>query len=93
GAELRILKEAFAKEGLYRESAKSVLGLNSNSKTYEDPEFEGMLETARKRILLNVERLRKGDISVRSKSCEYCDFSPVCRFEPWRLIYSEGDES
>ena len=39
----------------------------------------------------NVARLRSADITVKSKSCKYCSYSSVCRFEPWKLVYSENE--
>ncbi len=92
GAELRILRDA-ANEGLYRESCASLLGLHPNVRTYSDDEFEKILSHTEDLIRENIKRLRTADISVKSKSCNYCSFSSVCRFEPWRLVYSEEHPS
>ena len=93
GAELRILRGAFKQEGLYRESAASLLGLHPHMKVYDDLEFEGIFSRTEALVRQNLERLRRSDISVRSRSCEFCSFSSVCRFEPWRLVYSEERSS
>ncbi len=90
GGELRFLTSA-SSEGLYYESARAKLGLHHSRKTYSADEFENMLSQTEARVGQAVRRLRGADISVKSKSCQYCSFSPVCRFEPWRLVYSENE--
>ncbi len=85
-AELRILKNA-SSEGLYRESDREALGLGARKKAYGDEEFEKILSETKEHIRQYVRRLRGGDISVNSKTCDYCSFSSVCRFEPWKLVY------
>jgi ATP-dependent helicase/DNAse subunit B len=54
--------------------------------------LKGLLEATETRVLDAARRIRSGDIAVDAKSCQYCHFSPVCRFEPWKLIYSEVDK-
>ena len=54
-------------------------------------ELEELLRTTETRVLEAARRIRTGDIAVDSKSCQHCHFSAVCRFEPWKLIYSEVD--
>ena len=55
-------------------------------------ELEALLRSTETRVLDAASRVRRGDIAVLSKSCQYCHFSTVCRFEPWKLIYSEAGE-
>ncbi|MGH6830516.1 MAG: PD-(D/E)XK nuclease family protein, partial [Methylocella sp.] len=74
GGELRLLQKA-DEETLYPKS---------------EAEWKAMLSEAEERVRRTVGRMRGADISVRSKSCEHCAFSPVCRFEPWRLVYEEN---
>ena len=88
GAELRILREAKS-EGFYRESQAELLGLHSRTKVYSEDVFENILSHTESLIRENLKKLRSGDISVNSKSCKFCSFSSVCRFEPWRLVYQE----
>lgn len=90
GGELRFLRTA-GSEGLYRESEKPLLGLSSRKAAYTEEEFEGMLHETEKRVSEYVKRLRSADIAVKSKSCKYCSFSPVCRFETWRSVYSDDE--
>ena len=92
GAELRILREA-SSEGLYRELSAPLLGLHPNVRVYSDEDFESILSRTEDLIRKNLKRLQSADISVKSKSCSYCSFSSVCRFEPWRLVYSEENSS
>ena len=89
GAEHRYLREP-GKQGFYREDARELLKMDGRETAYGAEEFEALLTETEKRVRDLVKRIHEADISVRSKSCEFCKFSPVCRFEPWRLIYSEG---
>lgn len=91
GGELRFLSSA-STEGLYRESEREGLGLGPRKKGgYSEEEFEKLLEDTETLVRQAVGRLRSADISVKSKSCDFCAFSPVCRFEPWKLVYSENE--
>ncbi len=87
GAEHRYLKQGKTR-GIYRDDAKKILGLRAR-KTYTQQEFEALLADTEERIQNLVARIRKADVTVKSKSCAFCHFSPVCRFEPWRLAYAE----
>ncbi len=75
GAEHRLLRAAKV-QGLYRD---------------KDGEFEKILQDTECRIRQAVHRIREGEIEVKSKSCDWCHFSPVCRFEKWRLVYSKEE--
>ncbi len=90
GGELRFLKKAQT-EGLYREAAREVLDLDPRTKTLNDEAFERTLSDTEDLVRRMVGRLRSADISVKSKSCDYCPFSSVCRFEPWKLVYAENN--
>ncbi len=57
-----------------------------------EEERRAILDEAEARVRSYVGRMRDADIKVKSKNCEHCAFSPVCRFEKWRLIY-EGDQT
>ena len=88
GAELRFLKDA-GKEGIYRKDYKEALALNHGKGFYEKEEMEEMLQKAETVLLESVRRLREGDIAIRSKSCEFCRFDSVCRFEKWKMVYAD----
>lgn len=90
GAEHRYLKQGKT-HGIYRDDAKKMLGLHPLNKTYTQEAFETLLADTEERIQNLVARVRKADITVKSKSCTFCHFSPVCRFEPWRLAYAEEE--
>ncbi len=85
GAELRILRES-KKDGVYPEDAGKALDA-TKSQMKSAGEFEAMLNDTEARIRQIVGRLKSADISVRSKSCNFCEFDPVCRFEKWKLVY------
>lgn len=87
GAEIRVLRDA-VQEGIYKESAGDVLGLHAKARRYTEGEFETVLKKTEDRIRQNLKRLREADNTIDSKSCKFCSFSSVCRFEPWRLVYS-----
>jgi ATP-dependent helicase/nuclease subunit B len=88
GAELRFLEKGEDPQGLYIDSAIAALGFHSRKKSYSADEMSVVLEDVEQNIIKAVRRLRQGDISVKSKSCEFCDYQTVCRFEPWKLVYS-----
>ncbi len=90
GAELRFLKDG-GSEGIYREASRELLGLAPRKKAHSEDDFQTIGESARREIHALVSRLKNADISVRSKSCDYCSFAAVCRFEPWKLLYAFED--
>jgi ATP-dependent helicase/DNAse subunit B len=87
GAELRFLRTG-DKEGVYRESARKLLGLHPNTRVLSEENWEEMLRTARKSMRDAATRFHAGDISIRSKSCRNCAYNSVCRFEPWKIVYA-----
>jgi ATP-dependent helicase/nuclease subunit B len=86
GGELRFLRDS-GREGLYLEEARGLLGLGPRAAVCKKEEFEEILAQVEKRIAQVLARLRDADISVQSKTCDHCQFGPVCRFEKWKLIY------
>lgn len=92
GAELRFLEEdADMTAGLYLDSARDALGLGPKKRAFSSEAWEDILENTKSNVALAVKRLRSGDIRIRSKSCQFCPYDSVCRFETWRLIYDEVD--
>ncbi len=91
GAELRFLEKGQEPEGLYVDSALQMLGFHSRKKSYTAQSLSNTLESVQQNIIQVVHRLRAADISVNSKSCKYCDYQTVCRFEPWKLVYEGVD--
>lgn len=87
GAEHRYLKEP-GRQGFYHEEAREFLRMDAREITYTGEEFEAILSETQKRVQGLAKRIHEADIAVKSKSCEFCKFSSVCRFEPWRLIYA-----
>ncbi len=92
GAELRFL-QADDKDtvGMYREEAREELGLSSGKSLLARDRWDNILKSTKENIVTAVKKLKSGDIAIRSKSCEYCPYDSVCRFEKWRLIYDEVD--
>ncbi|OGW92116.1 MAG: hypothetical protein A3D28_03425 [Omnitrophica bacterium RIFCSPHIGHO2_02_FULL_63_14] len=71
-------------------AAKELYGRH---KLRSEADFERLLALAEENIRRQAERIRQGDISVKSRSCAYCPYAPVCRFEKWRLVYSATEAS
>jgi len=90
GAELRVLRGAHL-EKLYSEEARDVLGLDQRTQCRSVEEFERILNGTPSHIAETVRRLQSGDIRVRPRSCAYCSFAPVCRFESWKIAYLDHE--
>ncbi|MBI4432175.1 MAG: exodeoxyribonuclease V subunit gamma [Candidatus Omnitrophica bacterium] len=86
GAELRFLESA-DEESFFEESLRDALGPGSRKKLYDKGEFEAILKNAEASIKDVVRRLQAGDIAIKSKSCDFCPYDAVCRFETWKAIY------
>ena len=87
---------------VYMLAVKRLLGLDilgaelrfieSGKKAVIDPaQTDDLLKETEQKIVEAAARMRRGDIAVHSKSCDFCDFDPVCRFQKWKLVYSEVD--
>ena len=87
-AEHRHLKDGNAPERIFRASDRTSLGMEKGG--WEEERIRLELENAEKRAGDAVRGLRQADIAVKPKTCEHCDYSPVCRFEKWKLIYQEN---
>jgi ATP-dependent helicase/nuclease subunit B len=94
GAELRFLfsNEDKPAEGFYREADRQTIGLGKKQKAQTEEQWKAFLSESESRVLSAAAGIRSGNIAVRSKSCKYCDYSSVCRFEKWRLIYNGDSE-
>ncbi|HXV18797.1 MAG TPA: PD-(D/E)XK nuclease family protein, partial [Candidatus Omnitrophota bacterium] len=94
GAELRFLfsNEDKPAEGFYREADRQTIGLGKKQKGKTEEEWKALLSESETRVQSAAAGIQSGNIAVRSKSCKYCDYSSVCRFEKWRLIYNGGSE-
>lgn len=86
GAELRFVQNE-KEQGVYRSSYAEKLGLHKSKKTHSDEEFVALLAAAEDTIRKYTKRMREADIRVQPKSCEFCHFDSVCRFEKWKLVY------
>jgi ATP-dependent helicase/nuclease subunit B len=76
-------RERMARVGAYRERYQGAMN---------GEEFEALLKKIGEAIPAYVARLRGGDISIRSKGCDHCPYGHLCRFEKWKLIYSEEEK-
>lgn len=83
-AQLRILRQI---------DMESVRGAVERSRSDDLPgSLEEIMERLPERVLALTRRLRSADIRVRSKSCKYCPYDTVCRFEKWKLAYDDDSE-
>ena len=94
GGELYPVMQPARRRGIYDAPAMAKIAeISSRSSGQLDgPGFRGLLEAVEKKIPEYVERLQKGDIAVRSKACGECPYEHLCRFEKWKLIYSEEEK-
>lgn len=94
GGELYPVMQPARRRGIYDSPAMAKIAeISSRSSGQLDgPGFRGLLEAVEKKIPEYVERLQKGDIAVRSKACGECPYEHLCRFEKWKLIYSEEEK-
>lgn len=76
-------RELMERVGAYRERYQGAMS---------GEEFDTLLEKIRQTIPAYVARLRRGDISIRSKGCDHCAYGHLCRFEKWKRIYSEEEK-
>ncbi len=89
GGEIYPLRDPKAKKGIYHRELMEALGTCSARSALDGEAFQDLLEKVSNKILEYVARIRKGEIAVRSKSCDHCAYNHVCRFEKWKLVYSE----
>jgi ATP-dependent helicase/nuclease subunit B len=92
GAELRFLEtDKDATSGLYLESARESLGLGPKKRLLSRESWDDIMTNTQMNVAKAAQRLKAADITIHSKSCQFCPFDSVCRFETWRLIYDEVD--
>lgn len=92
GAELRFLEtDKDATSGLYLESAREDLGLGPKKRLLSQESWNDIMSNTQANAAKAAQRLKAGDITIHSKSCQFCPYDSVCRFETWRLIYDEVD--
>jgi ATP-dependent helicase/nuclease subunit B len=48
-----------------------------------DEAFEGLLDKVQSKVMDAAQKLKRGDISARSRSCKHCSYYGMCRFEGW----------
>lgn len=85
GAELRILRGSKV-EGVYVEGCEEFLKI-PESRIQSKKDFEGFLKNIQDQIVSIDRRLHEADISVDPKTCDFCPYGSVCRFEKWKLKY------
>lgn len=82
------------RKGIYdREAVKEAIPLGRSKGVLEAAEFEGLLRSVEEKIPEYADRIRQGEIRVQSRSCDHCPYDQVCRFEKWKLIYSENEKA
>jgi ATP-dependent helicase/DNAse subunit B len=85
GVEHRHLKDGEKPERRGREEYAAVFGKS----VWSEEKVQEVLGNARAAAEEAVRAIRAADIAVRPKTCDHCDYSPVCRFEKWKLIYEK----
>ncbi|HUK89231.1 MAG TPA: PD-(D/E)XK nuclease family protein, partial [Blastocatellia bacterium] len=76
--------------GLYRQSFSDYTGLGKNvHSNMSDSEWQAVRADIIHRVWEFMDGMRAGSFVVRpsqgKKTCELCDFSAVCRYEPYRM--------
>lgn len=93
GGELYPVADPTGRRGLYDRALMVGVGKYAarSAGALESGDFEAALERVKEQIVDDVVRLRRGQIAIRSKGCDHCPYNHVCRFEKWKLIYSEQE--
>lgn len=85
GVEHRHLKDGAKPERRGRDEYADVFGKS----VWPEAQVQAVLKRTREDAEEAVRAIRGADIAVRPKTCDHCDYSPVCRFEKWKLIYDK----
>ncbi len=75
--------------GLYRRDFKDYTGLNARSSLFSDGEWRKIREEAIAKIWDFLNGMRNGRFLVTPSegytTCRFCDYSPVCRYDKYRI--------
>ncbi|MGH9914473.1 MAG: PD-(D/E)XK nuclease family protein, partial [Pyrinomonadaceae bacterium] len=85
-----IIKDSKRNQGLYRKSCDEYTGLHSSTRSrFPDTEWIELRDEVIAHAWDFVDRMRDGDFKVipseGKKTCAGCDFSAICRYEPYRI--------
>jgi len=75
--------------GIYRKDYSDYLGLNARNSILTDADWNHVRAEVVKRIWEFLDGMRAGDFRVRpsqgKKTCRFCDYASVCRYEKYRI--------
>ncbi len=79
--------------GIYRKDFSDYLGLQARNSILTDSDWHKVRAEVVERIWDFFDRMRAGDFRVRPslgyKTCRFCDYSAVCRYEKYRMRWKE----
>ncbi len=82
--------------GIYRKDYSDYLGLNARNSILTDADWNHVRAEVVKRIWEFLDGMRAGDFRVRPsqgiKTCRFCDYASVCRYEKYRIEWKRNSE-
>jgi ATP-dependent helicase/DNAse subunit B len=76
-------------QGLYRRMLDDCTDVTSGKAKLDDIEWQRIRSYVSTKVWQFIDGMRAGDFRVKPslgrKTCEYCDYAAVCRFEPYRI--------
>lgn len=80
--------------GIYRKDFGDYLGLHARNSILTDADWEQVRSEVVRKVWQFFDGMRGGDFRVRpsqsTKTCRFCDYSAVCRYEKYRMRWKEG---
>ena len=82
-------KGARLNQGLYRAAYADCTRVTSPSTKFDDPTWERIRRDVSQRVWEFIDGMRSGQFRVKpslgSKTCNFCDYSAVCRYDAYRI--------
>lgn len=76
-------------KGMYRAAYAGYTGLQARNSVFGDPDWQNIREEVIAKIWEFLDHMRAGDFVVTPsegyKTCRFCDFSAVCRYDKFRI--------
>jgi ATP-dependent helicase/DNAse subunit B len=76
-------------QGLYRRMFEECTTVTSTKTKLDDEEWQRIRSEVGKRVWQFIDGMRAGDFRVRpslgKETCKFCDYSAVCRYDPYRI--------
>jgi len=81
-------------QGLYRRMFDECTNVTSTRTRLDDEEWQRIRGEVAKRVWQFIDGMRAGDFKVKPSlgrvTCKFCDYSAVCRYEPYRINRKRG---